>query len=304
MTGEKTELSAAKQMLLEKRLQGALRNSAREPVITRGPHLGRAPLSFAQQRLWFLEQLAPGSPVYNINEALRLHGALDVSALERSLREIIRRHEALRTNFIAVDGQPVQVIAPASDFKIEVVDLRELAPLEREPELERLAEEEARRPFDLTRDLMLRATLLRLTATEHVLLLTMHHIASDAWSIGVLYQELSQLYARFTNETAPTLPELPIQYADYAVWQREWMQGKTLERELAYWKEQLAGAPEVMNLPTDHPRPARQSFRGTRRTLILPVELSRRVKEFSHERGVTLFMTLLSAFKVLLQRYS
>src|SRR5437867_10039381 len=152
MTGEKTELSAAKQMLLEKRLQGALRNTVREPAITRGAHIGRAPLSFAQQRLWFLEQLSPGSPVYNINEALRLHGALDPSALERSVCEIIRRHEALRTNFIAVDGQPVQVIAPASGFKIDVVDLREHAPLEREPELHRLAEEEAGRPFDLTRD--------------------------------------------------------------------------------------------------------------------------------------------------------
>jgi amino acid adenylation domain-containing protein len=304
MTGEKTELSAAKQMLLEKRLQGALRSTAREPMITRATHGDRAPLSFAQQRLWFLEQLSPGSAVYNIAEALRLHGTLDTSALERSLQEIVRRHEALRTNFVAVDGQPVQVIKPAVEFGVKTIDLRALAPLEREPELRRLTREETARPFDLTRDLMLRATLFRLTPTEHVLLLTMHHIASDAWSIGVLYQELSVLYQGFSKGKPGGLADLAIQYADFAVWQREWMQGKTLDRELAYWKEQLAGAPEVMNLPTDHPRPPRQTFRGTRCTLVFPAGLSQQLKELSHAKGVTLFMTLLTAFKALLHRYT
>jgi amino acid adenylation domain-containing protein len=304
MTGEKSELSAAKRMLLEKRLQGALRNTAREAVITRGTHSGGAPLSFAQQRLWFLEQLSPGSAVYNIPEALRLHGTLDIAALERSLQEIVRRHEALRTNFLAVDGQPVQVVKPAANCSVHVIDLRGRAAAERDPEVRRLAEEEARRPFDLTRDLMMRATLLRLTTSEHVLLLTMHHIASDAWSIGVLYQELSALYEGFTKGKATALPDLPIQYADYSVWQRDWMQGKVLDRELSYWKEKLAGAPEFMNLPTDRPRPLKQSYCGTRRALVLPGKLTRELKNYSQAKGVTLFMTLLSAFKVLLHRYS
>src|SRR5688572_16601160 len=210
MTGEKAELSAPKKILLEKRLQGALRNTAREPGITRRNDGGAAPLSFAQQRLWFLDQLDPGSPVYNVIEALRLDGLLDIAALEGSFGEIVRRHEVLRTNFVSVEGQAAQVVTPAMEFHIGVVDLRSESPLEREDKMRRVVDEESRRPFDLARDPMLRVTLVRLTPTENVLVLTMHHIASDAWSLGVLYEELSQLYEGFVRNKPATLPELPI----------------------------------------------------------------------------------------------
>ena len=286
MTGEKTELSAAKRTLLEKRLQGALRTTVREPAIARRTTGGQAPLSFAQQRLWFLEQLEPGSPVYNVIEALHLDGPLDVPALERSFSEIVRRHEALRTNFVCVDGQPAQIISPEREFRIDVVDMRALSPAERDAEAKQLLRDEARRPFDLTRDLLLRVTLARLTTTEHVLILTMHHIASDAWSISVLYQELGRLYEGFAENNPVKLPDLPIQYPDYAVWQRDWMKGAVLERELAYWKDRLAGAPESLNLPTDQLRPARQTFCGSRRTLSLSPELSKRVRELSQQQGI------------------
>src|SRR5688500_10050622 len=201
MTGEKTELSVAKRMLLEKRLQGALRNTVREPAIARRAADGQSPLSFAQQRLWFLEQLEPGSPVYNVVEALRLNGPLDVSALERSFSEIVRRHESLRTNFISVEGQPAQLIAPNREFKINEVDLNSLSPTQRDIKAKELVRAEARRPFDLTRELLLRITLAKLNESEHVLVLTMHHIVSDAWSIAVLYQEVSKLYEGFVNNT-------------------------------------------------------------------------------------------------------
>jgi len=238
MTGERAELSTAKKMLLEKRLQGALHNTAREPGIARRNQGDAAPLSFAQQRLWFLDQLDPGSPVYNVIEALRMDGALDIPILERSFVEVVRRHEVLRTNFVSVEGQAMQVVTPAAQFNIRVVDLRDRSPVERENEMRRILDEESRRPFDLTRDPMLRVTLLTLRPTEHVLVLTMHHIASDAWSIGVLYEELSRLYEGFAENKPATLSELPIQYADFAVWQRDWMRDGTLERQLAYWKEQ------------------------------------------------------------------
>ena len=304
MTGEKTELSAAKRTLLEKRLQGALRNTVREPAIARRTTGGQAPLSFAQQRLWFLDQLEPGSPVYNVIEALHLEGPLDLTALERSFSEIVRRHESLRTNFVCVEGQPAQIITPEREFKISVVDMRALSQEERHTEVKQLVREEARRPFDLTRDLLLRVALVRLAATEHVLVLTMHHIVSDAWSIGVLYQELSGLYVGFAENHAVKLPDLPIQYPDFAVWQRDWMQGAVLERELAYWKERLAGAPEVLNLPTDRSRPSRQTFCGSRRARALSPDLSKKVRDLSQQQGITLFMVLLTAFKALLHRYT
>ena len=304
MTGEKAELSAAKKMLLEKRVQGALRGTAREPAIARRTEGGAAPLSFAQQRLWFLDQLDPGSPVYNVIEALRLDGSLDIAALERSFAEVVRRHEVLRTNFVSVEGQATQIVTPAAQFSLSVVDLRDLSPLERENEMGRILDEESRRPFDLACDPMLRVTLLRLSPTESVLVLTMHHIASDAWSIGVLYEELSTLYEGFIGNKPATLPELPIQYTDFAVWQRDSMRGSTLERQLAYWKEQLSGAPELLDLPTDRPRPTRQTFRGGRRTLALTGEIGRKLRDLSDEHGVTFFTTLLSGFKALLYRYT
>src|SRR2546421_1582020 len=260
--GTRMDLSPAKQLLLKKRLQGQAGRTAQDSVIPRCERSGRAPLSFAQQRLWFLDQLAPGSPVYNISEGMHLVGPLDVPALGQSLKEIVRRHEAVRTTFRAIDGQPYQIISPAADLIMGKVNLSHLPEREREAEGNRLMVAEAEKPFDLTTDLMLRATLVHLTPKEHVLLLTMHHIAADAWSMGVLYRELSALYGAFVQGMSPFLPELPIQYQDYAIWQRKWLQGAVLEEQLGYWKQQLANASDSLALPIDHPRPALQTFRG------------------------------------------
>src|SRR5439155_14065030 len=193
------------------------------------------PLSFAQQRLWFLDQLEPDSSVYNIFSGLRLKGPLDIGALEQSLTEIVRRHEALRTTFSTVEGQPVQVISPMLRLPLPVMDLSHLPEVEREAEVGRLADEEAQRPFDLCLGPLIRTTLLRLNDEHRVLLLTVHHIASDGWSKGVLFRELSVLYEAFTNSKPSPLPDLSIQYADFAVWQRKWLQGEVLENQLLYW---------------------------------------------------------------------
>ncbi|HZB43698.1 MAG TPA: condensation domain-containing protein, partial [Pyrinomonadaceae bacterium] len=215
---------------------------------------GELPLSFAQQRLWFLDQLVPGNPFYNVPVAVRLVGRLDVSALERSLDEILARHEVLRTTFPDAAGRAVQRIAPAQTIALDVLDLRHLAGPEREREALRLAGEEARRPFDLVAGPLMRATLLALDEAEHVLLLTMHHIASDGWSLGVLVGEVAALYASFRAGLPPSLPPLPIQYADFAYWQREWFRGEVLEAQLSYWKRQLGGELPVLELPADRPR--------------------------------------------------
>ena len=262
------------------------------------------PLSFAQERLWFLEQLEPGNTAYNIAAAYRLRGPLDVAALERSLNEIVRCHEVLRTTFATMDGRPVQVIAPEMSLTLPVEDLQELPEAEREAEAQRLLTEEAQRPFDLEKGPLLRAALLRLDEEEHVLLLTMHHIVSDGWSMGVFNRELAVLYEAFSVGKPSPLPELPIQYADFAVWQREWLQGEVLEEQLAYWREHLGGDLSVLELPTDRPRPAAQSFRGATQSFVLSGDLTESLKALSRREGVTLFMTLLAAFKTLLYRYT
>ncbi|HZN91762.1 MAG TPA: condensation domain-containing protein, partial [Myxococcales bacterium] len=237
------------------------------------------PLSFAQQRLWFLDQLEPNNPLYNVPVALRLSGALDVPALEKSLGELIRRHEALRTTFRVERGQPVQVISPGSSVHLQVVPATE-------EEARRLASEEAQKPFDLANGPLVRGSLLRLAEREHVLLLAMHQIVSDDWSIGVLIRELAALYQ------ASPLPELRFQYADYAAWQRRWLQGEVLQTQLSYWKQQLKGAPQALELPTDKPRPAVQTFRGARHAFALPRELSEALKGLSRREHVTDFMVL------------
>ena len=262
------------------------------------------PISFSQQRLWFLDQYEPNSSVYNIPSALRLRGSLNVAALEQSLNELIRRHESLRTTFSTVNAEPVQVFAPSVEFALAVVDLRDHPESEREEEARQLAREEAGRPFDLARGPLFRSKLLRLDEDDYVLLLTMHHIVSDGWSTGVLYRELSVLYRAFVKGESSPLPELPIQYGDYAVWQRQWLQGKVLESQLSYWRKQLEDIPGVLNLPTDRPRPAVQSFRGKRQSIELSRELTQGLKALSRKQGVTLFMTLLVAFQTLLYRYS
>ena len=258
------------------------------------------PLSFAQQRLWFFDQLEPNSAVYIIPRAVRLHGRLHVEALQQTLDAIVARHEVLRTSFISIDGSPMQIIAQRRVVALPVIDLSVYPEPERETQTQRLVAEEAQRPFDLARDVLLRATLLRLGPEDHVLLLTMHHIASDGWSVGILTREVAALYEAFTRGEPSPLPELPIQYADYAVWQRQWLQGEVLEAQLAYWRQQLSSPLSVLQLPCDHPRPAVQTFRGARHSLVLHKTLSTDLKALSQREGVTLFMTLLAAFQTLL----
>ncbi len=262
------------------------------------------PLSFAQQRLWFLDQLKPGSNAYNIGGAIRLDGVLNASALERSLGEIIRRHEILRTTFSTVAGKPVQIIAPASEFRLPVIDLRPLGESQREEEALRLAIAEARQPFDLQEGPLFRSTLIRLDEYEHILLLTMHHIISDGWSIGIIIEELTSLYGSFSTGKSASLSDLSIQYADFALWQRKYLQEESLDAMLSYWKKQLDGAPSVIELPTDRPRPPVQSFQGAAASFAVSKQVSETLKRLSNREGATLFMTLLAAFETLLSRYT
>ncbi|MFL5358380.1 amino acid adenylation domain-containing protein, partial [Archangium sp.] len=262
------------------------------------------PLSFAQQRLWFLDQLEPGSPVYNIPAALRLSGQLDVEALRRAFEELVRRHESLRTLFVSSDGQPVQRIAPSIFVSLEVLNLQDVPASEREARARELIHQEAQRPFDLAQGPLVRTNLLRLAPEEHVLVLLMHHIISDGWSMGVLVREVAALYAAFASGQQPALPPLPLQYADFASWQREWLQGEVLDSQLAYWKQQLSGAPSHLELPTDKPRPPVQSHRGAQYIFVLPPSLSAALAATSSQHGVSLFMTLLAGFQVLLHRYT
>ncbi|HEV2150064.1 MAG TPA: amino acid adenylation domain-containing protein [Longimicrobiaceae bacterium] len=274
------------------------------PLVAPVERDGPVPLSFAQERLWFLDRMQPGSAFYNIPAVRRLGGALDGQALARALGEIVRRHEALRTTFAEAAGVPVQVVAPFAGFTLPVEDLSGQEGPEREAEVRRLAREDAARPFDLAAGPLFRAKLLRLGEEEHVLLLCMHHVVSDGWSMGVLFRELSALYAAYREGRESPLAELPVQYADYAVWQREQLRGEILERQLAYWKERLAGAPEMLELPTDHSRPAVQTYRGTYERVQLPLELLERLQAVGRSEGATLFMVLLGAFQVLLSKYS
>src|SRR5688500_18730485 len=274
------------------------------PPVVPVERTGALPLSFAQERLWFLDRLEPGSTTYNMPAARRLGGALDEAALERSLSEIVRRHEALRTVFAEVDGSPVQVITPFDGFVVPVEDLSGLSEADREAAVRRRVGEEARRAFDLSADPLFRAALLRLGEEDHVLLLSMHHVVSDGWSTGVLFRELSALYAAYREGRESPLPELAVQYADYAVWQREQLTGEALDRQLSYWRERLAGAPELLELPTDHPRPAMRTYRGATVPVELSLELLERLQALGRSEGATLYMTLLGAFQVLLSKYS
>ena len=259
-----------------------------------------SPLSFAQQRLWFLAQLEPDNPSYNLRQALRLQGELDISALEQTINHIIARHESLRTKFKTVDGQPVQIVSSDHEIDLIFANLEDLPEAERETEARRLAFAEAWSPFDLSHDYPIRATLLRLDKEHHWLLLTMHHIAGDGWSMGILRKELSTIYNAITTGAAVDLPELSVQYTDFAEWQHEWLQGDVFEEQLNYWMKSLEGAPAELRVPTDHPRPAHQSFQGASRSIMLSKELSQAVANFSQREGVTLFMTMLAAFQTLL----
>jgi len=289
---------------IEVRMQQSAAPALQAPPIRPAERKEDIPLSFAQQRLWFLDQLEPNSPFYNMPEVVRLSGKLNRSILEQSLNEVVRRHESLRTTFLTVDGKPKQVISPVTPIHLQLSDLRSTPAHERNAEVERIIRQESQHPFNLARGPLWRARLLRVEEEEHIFLLVIHHIISDDWSSNVLFAELATFYEAFSQGGAWPLPDLPIQYADYAVWQRQWLQGDILQAHLAYWEKQLKGIPPLLEMPTDRPRPAIQTFAGDYQSFSLPEELSTALKALSQREGVTLFMALLAAFQVLLSRYS
>ena len=262
------------------------------------------PLSFAQQRLWFIDQLQPENNFYNIPAAVRLSGPLDVVAMRRVLGEIVRRHQSLRTRFEVVEGEALQVIDQTYEAKLPLIDLCALAETELEAEARRLMKEEAERPFNLQRGPLLRTTLLKLDDEEHLVLLTMHHIVSDGWSVGVLVREVASLYDAYSQGLKSPLPDLPLQYAHFAVWQREWLQGDVLAQQLNYWKQQLAGAPAVLDLPLDYPRPPVQTYHGARVSFRLSRSVTTALKDLGRRERATLFMTLLVAWQTFLNAYT
>jgi amino acid adenylation domain-containing protein len=291
---------------LARELEAAMRGGAAGglPPVEPSPRQEEMPLSFAQQRLWFFERMRPGTPVFNIVVAFRLRGSLDAGALARALTEIVRRHEILRTTFPDRRGLPIQVIGPPWPFPLPCVDLSGLPVEAREAEMLRRAAAEGDRPFDLARGPLLRALLLRLGPQEHALPFVVHHIVSDAWSSGVLTREIGSLYRTFTSGGPSPLSELPVQYADYAVWQQNHLAGEALEAQTAYWKRRLDGAPPLLELPTDHPRPERPTYRGITRPVSFPAELAEALAALGRRHGATLFMTLLAAFYALLHHLS
>ncbi len=299
-----TELSAEKRQLLERYLKSAGLDLTSAVIIPQRRDTNKFPLSFAQERIWFMDQLEPNRPIYNLPDTHYFKGPLDFDALQRTLTEIVRRHESLRTTFQTVDGEPMQVIAPPEPLSLQIVDLSEMPPQERQAEAQRLADDDAQQPFDLSRGPLMRVQLVRLAEEEHLLLITMHHIVSDGWSVIRMGHELGTLYQAYRSGENSPLPELPIQYADFAVWQREWMRGEMLDKQLEYWREELGGELPELELPMDHPRPARQSFRGAAEAIDYNGDLLPRLKEIGRERNATLFMTLLAAFDLLMWRYS
>ncbi|HKS30100.1 MAG TPA: condensation domain-containing protein, partial [Pyrinomonadaceae bacterium] len=297
-------LAADKRRLLAQLLKEKGINTARTPVIPRRTEAGPAVLSFAQQRLWFLDQLQPGNIAYNLSKKIPLPGDTVIEALEQALSEIGRRHEVLRTRFRVVNGEPLQEVMPDTRVKLSVLDVSGGDSEERKAEAQQEILAMVERPFNLSEGPLFRATLLKMSDDESALILTMHHIISDGWSVNVLVQELTTLYYSFSKGLESPLPELPVQYADYAVWQRGRLQGELLEQELDYWKRQLEGAPNLLPLPTDRPRPAVFSHNGASYNFALSAGLSHKLGKLSRGEGATLFMTLLAAFQLLLARYS
>ncbi len=288
------------------RVRGALVDETAGPQPPPFVHVPRRcdpPLSFAQLRLWIIDRIEPGTATYNVALAVRLEGALEPGLLARAFGEVARRHEALRTTFAVEGGEPVQIVHPPAPVPLPVVDLASLSEAAGQVEARRLAREEEMRPFDLERGPVLRAGLLRLATAEHVLLLTLHHIVCDEWSIRLLFREVVTLYAAWRDGREPVLPSLPVQYADFAVWQRGWLSGPVLASQLAFWRSRLADPP-VLELPTDRPRPPLQTFRGARLSFALPAETSAALLDLGRRRSATAFMTLLAAFQALLARTS
>ena len=286
-------LSPEKMELLARRLRQTLRTNS-----------SAFPLSQGQRRLWFLNQLEPGSTFYNITAAARVKGHLNFDAMVRSFNKIVERHHILRTTFSNQQGEPVQSVNPELAVRIPLLDLSELPVSEREHEAMMFAIQEARRPFDLSHGPLLRFSALRMAQDEHILLLIMHHIISDAWSIGVLLKELAILYSSYANGLVPSLPALAVQYGDYAVWEREWLKGGVLAEQVSYWQRQLAGAPPLLSLRPGQLRPAVQSYQGAHQKFVIEAGVAEGLKSLSRQEGVTLFMTLLAGFQTLLHFYS
>jgi len=298
------KLSPEKHNALMNLLQHKGITDSQLPIIARRQASNKFPLSSAQLGLWFLQQLDPDSLVYNVPVGVRLTGSLNVAALEQSLREIVLRHEILRTSFPSIDGQPVQVISPDVALKLPIIDLQELPETERESEAQRLAIEQFEQPFDLAQGSLWQFQLLRLAEEEHILLLTIHHIIFDGKSLNTFFREFAALYRAFSTSQASPLPELSIQYADFACWQQQWLQSKELESQLAYWQQQLGGSIPALELPIDRARPAVHTYQGSRQSLVFPENLTNDLKILSLQEEVTLFMTLLTGFKTLLYCYT
>ena len=271
-------LTAKKRALLDRLLEAQGVAASATPQTLPRADRSRLPASFAQERLWFLEQLAPGSGRYNLSRAIRLRGPLDTGSLERSLTEILRRHEVLRTQLVDTGGRPIQEVLPAGSFALPLVDLAGLGDDERVSEAQRRAQEDAARPFDLARGPLIRGVLLRLGAEDHALVLSLHHVAADGWSMGILFAELSALYGAFRDGRPSPLPELPVQYGDFAAWQRAQLDGDALQRQLEYWKDRLGDRASVLELPADRSRPAVPTLRGAESELRLGAPLRDRLK--------------------------
>ncbi len=299
-----SSLSPEKRAIFERYLREQDTAVHEEPKIPRREASEHVPLSYAQQRLWFLDQFETGSPVYNITKTFEIIGLIDAKKLEMSLNKVVQHHESLRTIFSVVRGDPVQIILPSLTLKLLLIDLREIPETLRQTELLHLIAKEARCPFDLTKAPLLRVTLLRLHEDNHILLVTVHHIVSDGWSMGVLFREISLLYNSFCAGTPSSLPELPVQYADFAVWQRQWLQDDILADQLSYWKKHLAGILPVLELPFDRPRPPIQAFHGKQHRSKLPMALVKALKAMSRKEEITLFMLALAVFNILLYRYT
>ncbi len=298
------ELTPEKRAALEKLLrERSSDGSGRFSTIARRPPGKPVPLSYAQERLWFLDRLMPGNTLYNLSSAYRIQENVNPAVLESSLNEMVRRHESLRTTFRPLNGEPYQIIAPSYWIPLHLMDLRSMPSRKREAAASRLTAEESQRPFDLSRGPLLRSTLVRMDETDYLFVLTMHHIISDGWSMGVFWTELSAIWDAFASGQPSPLPDLRVQYGDFAIWQREWLQGEVLEKQLTYWKNQLAGM-EVLQLPIDRPRPAMQSTAGAVSNFSLPAGLAAALRSISQTEGATLFMTLLAAFQTLLSRYT
>ncbi len=301
LAARRSKLSPQQQELFEKQLQGE--SGKKTGVISRRLQSGPAPLSLNQQRLWFLCQLEPNSVAYTLSSAARFSGWIDLAVLDKSFNEVVSRHDILRTTFTTINGQPMQVIAPSWPMGMLVVDLRQVRPSVREAEAWRATMEETHCPFNLTTGPLVRFVLLLLDEEDLVMLLTMHHIISDGWSAAVFIDEMLTLYYGYTTGHPSSLPELSVQYADFAVWQRGWLQGETLQTQLAYWRKRLARTPPLLALPTDRLRPPVQTFLGKSLPFRLDPDLTQRLKALSQQSGTTLFMTLEAAFAVLLSRY-